>query len=72
MVASVSSGGIPRVDPPRALFTLPGEERDHLLHSYDVAPDGRILVVHRARPAERSRAILVENWFDEVSRLAPR
>jgi hypothetical protein len=71
MSANVVSGGGLRVEAPRALFTI-AYDRRAVSRTYDVAPDGRILVVRQENPAERSRAVLVENWFDELERLAPR
>jgi Tol biopolymer transport system component len=71
MSASIFSGGALRVEAPRALFTI-AYDRRAVSRTYDVAPDGRILVVRQESPMERSRAVLVENWFDELSRLAPR
>ena len=71
MSANVVSGDALRVEAPRALFTI-AYDRRAVSRTYDVAPDGRILVVRQESPAERSRAIIVENWFDELERLAPR
>lgn len=70
MSAIISLDGA-RVEAPRALFTLTTEPRA-VNRTYDVAPDGRILAIRRETPTERSRAILVENWFDDLERLAPR
>jgi hypothetical protein len=71
MSANLSRGDTPGVETPRALFNLPLEDRA-VSRSYDVAPDGRILALRREAPSERSRAVIVENWFDELERLAPR
>jgi len=71
MSANVVSGDALRVEAPRALFTI-AYDRRAVSRTYDVGPDGRILVVRQESPAERSRAIIVENWFDELDRLAPR
>ena len=71
MSANLLPGDPPRVETPRALFTLLREERA-VSRSYDVAPDGRILALLREAPTERSHAVLVENWFEELERLAPR
>ena len=41
--------------------------------SYAVSADGqRLLVVKRARELERAKIHVVVNWFDELTRLAPR
>jgi serine/threonine-protein kinase len=71
MSTNLLPGNPLRVETPRALFTLPLEDRA-LSRSYEVAPDGRILALLREAPSERSRAVIVENWFEELERLAPR
>jgi hypothetical protein len=39
--------------------------------SYDLSPDGqRFLMIARAEEAQRPRLLLVENWFEELRRLA--
>jgi len=41
--------------------------------NYDMSPDGqRFLVVDESnRPSERAALVVVENWFEELNRLAP-
>jgi hypothetical protein len=50
-------------DPPRVLFTGPYEDV-----GYDVAPDGRFLMVERVRRDPTVQITLVQNWFDELTR----
>ena len=73
MAVEMSTSDGPRAGTPRELF------RGHFgmgaaLASYDVAPDGRFLMI---APGETSAAAhtsvrLVLNWFEELERLAPR
>jgi Tol biopolymer transport system component len=72
-VAVRTTGGSISVGVPRSLFkgryvsSSPGR-------SYDVTPDGQRFVMLRpvARPpTEAATMILVENWFEELKRLAP-
>ena len=57
----------------RALFA----GKDDLIsasRAWDVAPDGRFLLLKRdtSASAETSReVVLVQNWFEELKRLAP-
>ena len=57
---------------PRVLFT------DATLHSsilhpqYDVAPDGRFLMIRQLRGEAAGRVILIQNFVDELKRLMPR
>lgn len=37
---------------------------------YDILPDGRFLLVRSPKPENRE-IVIVQNWFDEVGRLAP-
>ena len=59
--------------PPRVLFE--GEFDFHLLRAYDVAKDGRFLMVKDATPTDPSSGgrhlILVQNWLEELERLVP-
>ena len=55
---------------PRALF-----EEDRFMNpgagtTYDVAADGRFLMVEED-PDESVRVIVVQNWFEELNRLVP-
>ena len=52
-----------------AFFTL-------FSHPYDISPDGERFLMITAGPsaegADRNALVLVQNWFDELNRLAPR
>ncbi|HUP25842.1 MAG TPA: protein kinase [Thermoanaerobaculia bacterium] len=39
---------------------------------YDVAPDGRFLMIQRSEERETSEIVIVKNWSEELRRLAPR
>jgi len=39
--------------------------------NYDVADDGRFLMVKSLRERAEPEIILVQNWFDELQRLVP-
>ncbi len=58
---------------PQALFQ--GRYDIHPLRNYDVARDGRFLMVKDASPvdrvSERQQLALVQNWFEELRRLVP-
>jgi len=60
-------------EPPRVLFE--GLYDTHLQRAYDVARDGRFLMVRDATPpdaaSEGTFIILVHNWLEELKRLAP-
>ncbi len=74
MAATVTSRAPLTFSPPRALFAdrfeLP-QAGSHV--SYDVAPDGRFLMVAApdGRTVRQSEIHVVLNWFEEVRRLAP-
>ena len=54
---------------PRELFrgTYP-----HSGNFYDVAPDGRFLMIHDVGQTEHpSEIVLVEGWFEKLKRLVP-
>ena len=58
--------------PPRMLFE--GQYNTVALsRSYDVAPDGRFLMILRKDrpPAKVTQMILVQNWFEELKRRVP-
>ena len=45
-------------------------------HTYDVAPDGRFLMIKTGATTDDGSAptaqiVLVENWFEELKRLVP-
>ena len=43
-------------------------------YGYDVSPDGQRFVVNRQGASEEAtlQIIVVQNWFEELNRLAPR
>jgi hypothetical protein len=60
---------------PHLLFEFPmlpilGSQRP-----YDIAPDGRFLIIRSSQPeaaaAPPPNLILVQNWFEELKRLVP-
>ena len=69
MMASVETGEDISFSPPVELFDGPytldlqGHQR------YDVAPDGRFLMVENS---EDFRVVIVEGFFEELNRLVPR
>jgi hypothetical protein len=38
---------------------------------FDVAPDGRFLMARGADPEKVREIVLVQNWFEELERMAP-
>jgi hypothetical protein len=76
MAIPVLTGPTLRLGEPKALFRLP----DHLLQldaryysAWDVAPDGRVIMVRAAGadPSTATPVVVVENWFEEIQRKAP-
>jgi serine/threonine-protein kinase len=58
-----------RVGTPRVLFEggfVPGSAR-----GYDVGPDGRFLMIEANDTATSASIVVVQNWFEELKRLAP-
>jgi hypothetical protein len=59
--------------PPQVLFE--GRYDTHRGRNYDVARDGRFLMVKDVTPSnqasERKHLVLVQNWLEELERLAP-
>jgi hypothetical protein len=48
------------------------ERRDgSLARNYDVAPDGRFLILKDASPLAPAHFVIVQNWFTELRRLVP-
>lgn len=48
-------------------------EGSGLNHDYDVSPDGRrFLVVKPGEPDEAPSIVVVQNWREELERVAPR
>ena len=61
---------------PNPLFERQYYEEATSARSYDVSPDGqRFLMIREGGSAEdrrnRTELIIVENWFEELKRLAP-
>ena len=54
---------------PEVLFDLSDYLYD-IYRNYDVAPDGRFLMVKPVRAIEQ-KIVVVENWLEEVKRLIP-
>jgi hypothetical protein len=72
VAAKVSASGV-SVDKPRKLF----EGRFNLtgpVRGYDVTPDGRrfLMVQPRESPPQPVELVLVDHWFEELKRVAPR
>ncbi len=59
-----------RLKPPRVLFEG-GFVRSNGLRTYDVAPDGRFLMIERSQAAPSASPILVKNWVEELKRRVP-
>ncbi|MGQ0735054.1 MAG: protein kinase domain-containing protein [Acidobacteriota bacterium] len=55
----------------RATVAFEDKDRRYLKHGYDVAPDGRFLLVDENEQWPR-QLNLVQNWLEEVTRLVPR
>ena len=72
MVVPIETDPTFRPGDPELVFQGPyfvGVESDP---HYDIAPDGRFLMIKESEEAERrNELIVVENWFEEVKRLAP-
>lgn len=62
---TVRGGARPVADSPRALFEGP------FLTAYDVARDGRFLMVRSDASTMPERLHVVLNWTQELSRVAP-
>ena len=62
----------PAFDSPRALFQDDFDfEWLNRAANYDVAPDGRFLMIRRESSAEPIMIHIVVNWFEELERLVP-
>ena len=70
MAVRVIEAGEVRPGRPEVLFA-----GDHLFgeiaRNYDVSPDGERFLMIRAAPGTSSAIVVVENWFEELKRLAP-
>jgi eukaryotic-like serine/threonine-protein kinase len=80
-VAVTPEGASLRLAPPVPLFDLrvtgpAGAIEQYVVSSnggvrYDVLPDGRFVMIRRADPAGIREIVVVQNWFEELKRLAP-
>ena len=70
----VAEGGAVRLGTPRELFDG-GHLTDPSSRTYHVAPDGRFLMqkteVQNLENNSLNQVVFVQNWFEELSRLAP-
>ncbi|HYN64650.1 MAG TPA: hypothetical protein VES36_08600, partial [Candidatus Limnocylindrales bacterium] len=72
MAVSVTAGDRFNFSPPTLLF-----DNSYLLStqppSYDVAPDGRFLMIKPIGDTEvvPSQIVVIQNWFEELKRLVP-
>jgi Tol biopolymer transport system component len=64
MAAAVPSGPLFNPGAPRALFSVEGYRRARNHPQYDVAPDGRFVMIRE--PAEAVGAVYVEHWMSEL------
>ena len=68
MAASVAAGASLTVERPRVLFEGEIEEGGPYTPNYDIAPDGRFLMIEPSRdqvPAT-SHLVVIDNWFTEL------
>jgi hypothetical protein len=64
MAAPVTPGPSLQVGNPRPLFSVEGYRRARNHPQYDVAPDGRFVMIREAPVAPG--AMYAENWFTEL------
>ena len=60
--------------PPEPIFSTDGYLRQAGSHSYDVAPDGRFLMIKIGEPGDTPtlpKINIVLNWFEELKALVP-
>ena len=57
---------------PQKLFDRDFPRADTFGSNYDVAADGRFLILEPVEPFEAAEVNLVVNWFEELRRLAPK
>ncbi len=66
-VVSFTDGDRTRPEPARRLF-----DAEEMIFDFDLAPDGRFLMVERETGRQPERHInLILNWFTELERLVP-
>ena len=68
MAANVAQGPALDVSNPRALFSLAGYRTARNRQQYDVAPDGRFLMIRDPRPGEAAPVVYVTSWLAELRR----
>ena len=71
MAVSVTLGDRFAHQPPRRLFSVVSFVREVNSRTYDVAPDGRFVML-RGRPTTQGAPVLVENWIADVRRKLKR
>ncbi len=74
MVVSVEGDSTPRFGRPEVLF--PGDDRFGPPGRFDVSPDGQQFLMTKSADQtdqinEQTTLVVVENWFEELNRLAP-
>jgi Tol biopolymer transport system component len=72
-VADVETAPVFRAGTPRELFDATGYVTGAAIRTYDIAADGRFLMVTKdeRKPEPVTEMILVQNWFEELKRLCP-
>jgi serine/threonine-protein kinase len=71
MTVSINDAATPSLSAPRLLFEGPYQTDPLIgLPNYDVAPDGRFIMVSDSRPTI-ARFTIVQNWFEELKRRVP-
>ena len=70
MIAGIRNGEV--IAPPRVIFTAPFEFDVNAvgMQNYDVSPDGRRFLMIAATDDARPTGRFVQNWFEELKRLA--
>lgn len=63
MAVSIEPGSAFASGTPRVLF------EGQYGNSYDIAPDGRFLMIREERPADPTQLRFVLNWWDDVKQL---
>jgi hypothetical protein len=68
MAARVALGASLTVDRPRVLFEGEFEEGGDTTPNYDIAPDGRFLMIEPSGDREPavSHLVVIDNWFTEL------
>ena len=58
---------------PQVLFEFDMIQSGGGLRAYDVAPDGRFLIIRsaQAETVAAPQIVLLQNWFEELKRLVP-